>query len=966
MMIKKFLPLLLVVLWMGMGQAQSKTQKPSDLVNHARKIGMDFQNINLFTLDTQSKSIDIDEKIQDYNLLDIDGNLLSNLRRDQPASISLRIPVQFTTPLELELVRVDIFSSDFNVLRRSDNAVAKVDAGLHYRGIIRGDESAIAAISISEKEVMGLVSWNGRNVVLGRLQENNARDKHIVYDDEAVFLDGEFECSTENDGIGYKRKDLEYDPDGRSVGDCIRLYIEVDYDIHNSKGGVAGATSYVTGLLNQVITIYANESISSVVSELVIWDVPSPYSSSSSSGMLNDFKANISSINGDLGQLLSYQASGGIAAGFSGICNPNVDNSLSFSSIQSSYANVPTYSWSVMVVTHEFGHLWGSRHTHACVWNGNNTAIDGCAGQTEGSCGLPGVPSQGGTIMSYCHIQSVGINFNQGFGQQPGNVIRNSVANASCTSPCGTPSCSDGIQNGQETGVDCGGPDCLACPTCDDGIQNGGETGIDCGGPDCTACPTCDDGIQNGGETGIDCGGPDCPVCPTCDDGIQNGQEAGIDCGGPDCPDCPTCNDGIQNGQETGVDCGGPDCLECSDECTDNLVQIRIALDNFPEETSWDIRSGSTLIASGGPYGNVPDRDTIREEICLPNGCYDFTIYDSYGDGICCGYGQGEYSLILLSDSTILATGASFGSLETNNICLGGEPTCEDGIQNGDETDVDCGGSCAPCETACTDININGNDFESSYGIWNDGGSDCRRVANDAAYANSGIYCVRLRDNSNSSVLTTDLLNLSSLEELTVSFSYYARSMDNSDEDFWLQVSQDGGATYTTVRQWRRDVEFQNNERKFENVVIPGPFSQSVRIRFRCDASSNSDYVYLDDIILAGCQSSNRIGEGLVVIDQSFNEGARTTEPLSEGSKISLYPNPTHGLLNVSIRGNKSDETQFIITDLAGRVIQRSVNEIEAGNSLQEFNLNHLNSGIYILHVVRTDERSTHRFVLMP
>ena len=555
------------------------------------------------------------------------------------------------------------------------------------------------------------------------------------------------------------------------------------------------------------------------------------------------------------------------------------------------------------------------------------------------------------------------------------------------------PSCSDGIQNGQETGVDCGGPDCLACPTCDDGIQNGGETGIDCGGPDCTACPTCDDGIQNGGETGIDCGGPDCPVCPTCDDGIQNGQEAGIDCGGPDCPDCPTCNDGIQNGQETGVDCGGPDCLECSDECTDNLVQIRIALDNFPEETSWDIRSGSTLIASGGPYGNVPDRDTIREEICLPNGCYDFTIYDSYGDGICCGYGQGEYSLILLSDSTILATGASFGSLETNNICLGGEPTCEDGIQNGeetgvdcggpdcpecppascedgiqngDETDVDCGGSCAPCETACTDININGNDFESSYGIWNDGGSDCRRVANDAAYANSGIYCVRLRDNSNSSVLTTDLLNLSSLEELTVSFSYYARSMDNSDEDFWLQVSQDGGATYTTVRQWRRDVEFQNNERKFENVVIPGPFSQSVRIRFRCDASSNSDYVYLDDIILAGCQSSNRIGEGLVVIDQSFNEGARTTEPLSEGSKISLYPNPTHGLLNVSIRGNKSDETQFIITDLAGRVIQRSVNEIEAGNSLQEFNLNHLNSGIYILHVVRTDERSTHRFVLMP
>jgi len=33
----------------------------------------------------------------------------------------------------------------------------------------------------------------------------------------------------------------------------------------------------------------------------------------------------------------------------------------------------------------------------------------------------------------------------------------------------------------------------------------------------CAACPTCTDGIQNGSETGIDCGGSTCPICP-CDD----------------------------------------------------------------------------------------------------------------------------------------------------------------------------------------------------------------------------------------------------------------------------------------------------------------------------------------------------------------------------------------------------------------------------------------------------------------
>jgi len=81
-----------------------------------------------------------------------------------------------------------------------------------------------------------------------------------------------------------------------------------------------------------------------------------------------------------------------------------------------------------------------------------------------------------------------------------------------------------------------------SCFSCSDGIMNGNETEIDCGGPDCPACPTCDDGMMNGDEEGVDCGGPDCPVCPTCDDGIMNGDEDDVDCGGSFCADCP-CTD---------------------------------------------------------------------------------------------------------------------------------------------------------------------------------------------------------------------------------------------------------------------------------------------------------------------------------------------------------------------------------------------------------------------------------------
>ena len=81
------------------------------------------------------------------------------------------------------------------------------------------------------------------------------------------------------------------------------------------------------------------------------------------------------------------------------------------------------------------------------------------------------------------------------------------------------------------------------CSSCSDGILNGNETGVDCGGPDCTDCISCTDGILNGNETEIDCGGPDCPPCEveaTCSDGILNGSEEEIDCGGPDCEPCET------------------------------------------------------------------------------------------------------------------------------------------------------------------------------------------------------------------------------------------------------------------------------------------------------------------------------------------------------------------------------------------------------------------------------------------
>ncbi len=163
---------------------------------------------------------------------------------------------------------------------------------------------------------------------------------------------------------------------------------------------------------------------------------------------------------------------------------------------------------------------------------------------------------------------------------------------------------------------------------------------------------------------------------PTCTDGIQNQDETGVDCGGTTCPACPSCNDGIQNQDETGIDCGGSICVACP--CLDNALTITITFDNYPEETSWQIADANgTVLFEGGPYPDIADGSTGSGPLCLPDGCYDFTISDSFGDGICCQYGNGLYSLTLDSDGSTLASGATFTNSETTNFCLSSAPACQ-------------------------------------------------------------------------------------------------------------------------------------------------------------------------------------------------------------------------------------------------------------------------------------------------
>tara|TARA_B100000945_G_scaffold230379_1_gene186796 strand:+ start:389 stop:1762 length:1374 start_codon:yes stop_codon:yes gene_type:complete len=96
---------------------------------------------------------------------------------------------------------------------------------------------------------------------------------------------------------------------------------------------------------------------------------------------------------------------------------------------------------------------------------------------------------------------------------------------------------------------------------------------------------------------------------------------------------------------------------------TDNQLRIEILTDNYPEETSWVLYQDGSLLASIS-QGSLNSQGTLYTwDYEVPSGEYRFVISDAYSDGICCGYGVGEYNLYL--NDELIATGGQFGASET-------------------------------------------------------------------------------------------------------------------------------------------------------------------------------------------------------------------------------------------------------------------------------------------------------------
>ncbi|MDH7448025.1 M43 family zinc metalloprotease [Aquimarina sp. 2201CG14-23] len=263
----------------------------------------------------------------------------------------------------------------------------------------------------------------------------------------------------------------------------------------------------------------------------------------------------------------------------------------------------------------------------------------------------------------------------------------------------------------------------------------------------------------------------------TCTDGIQNGDETGIDCGGSSCEPCvvePTCTDGIQNGDETGVDCGGSSCEPCQTDvtyCEDKSTRTsgeyisNISVGSINNSTTrstngyGDHTSASTNLAQGssvtisitpnwggaGPYNEAygvwidynqdGDFADAGEQVFIKTSSQDTPVTGTFSIPNTAKTGDTRMRVIMeyfnntTSVPEVCKTNHNYGETEDYTVTITGNsvPTCTDGIQNGDETGIDCGGSsCEPCavEPTCTDGIQNGDETGVDCG-----GSSCTPCA---------------------------------------------------------------------------------------------------------------------------------------------------------------------------------------------------------------------------------------------
>jgi hypothetical protein len=228
-----------------------------------------------------------------FYLPSLSQNYLSQIRQNSnPEKFGIQIELPGLQEKKILLLRNHFTNGQLEIFTPSQNFIypsAKLEK--YYHGIVSGEKNSLVALNLGDSLATGIVSMDLDQYVFEHMKSESF-DGTVLYRESDIPVPKHFECATDDNALT-KPGNFPELLSGANTSSCkvVRMYLECSYQMYFDHGSNIDETmDYILGIFNIASTMYRNEGINLMLSQVFIWTNPDIYmNQKTSGGMISAF-----------------------------------------------------------------------------------------------------------------------------------------------------------------------------------------------------------------------------------------------------------------------------------------------------------------------------------------------------------------------------------------------------------------------------------------------------------------------------------------------------------------------------------------------------------------------------------------------------------------------------------------------------------------------------------------------------